>query len=753
MGQTPPPWHGQAVATQVLFDHDWPEFEVHRLRMEYSEEMDAVGRFQLRKLKHLFSLILKARRILKEHRGCILFYPPASAKWIPFLRDVIFLNAVRHLAGKTVFIFHASGLPVFADRNPLTRILSYRAYHGADVSLEVATEQVPPHRIFQAWDSAWCPCAIEVGDAVRRRPEHGPRVALFVGSLQEGKGVLEILRTAAILKDRGKEEEFQFRIVGKWFSTEFEQEARALHHALGLGGMVEFAGQLTGDEKWQAYADADVFFFPTHYSSEATPIVIMEALGMGLPVLSTEWAGIPAMLVGCESATLLPVRSPESYAGALESLPTGPEAKTRMREMAIAFYRQRFLPERFIERVARAFHIASPEPVGHPLATPAVDIASCGRSSIQDVAAQLPVSLSIYLADQNPKLGRSLGISRMTEVVMEELQTRTRFDIRGVSSRSSIQANHDGNHLVLPWQTRTTLTRLLTDHFHPIFQWAWQPDVWYFPKGYLPTLHTLCSPSVVTIHDTIVQYYADRYPEWRTHTEYRYWARMLQHTLRHADHVLTVSQSSKRQILEFMRRHHLPEKEITVTYEPCLYESIEQPDNPPKQNYVLHLASREPHKRTAWLVEFWAESAGQDLPPLHVVGTLPDEVVEIANRTAHIQRFPFLDDDALRAQFLGARALVFPSEIEGFGLPAIEAYYLGTPVCFVKGTSVEEVLDVATQSGGFDLDDIGSLHHALDEVMALPVAEVRRIGLKLRETYAASKVVDRMCEIFEIAAR
>ena len=32
IGQTPPPWHGQAVATQILFDADWPGFEVHRLR-------------------------------------------------------------------------------------------------------------------------------------------------------------------------------------------------------------------------------------------------------------------------------------------------------------------------------------------------------------------------------------------------------------------------------------------------------------------------------------------------------------------------------------------------------------------------------------------------------------------------------------------------------------------------------------------------------------------------------------------------
>lgn len=282
MGQTPPPWHGQAVATEILFKHDWPEFEVHRLRMEFSEEMLEVGRFQWKKIRYLFQLIRKARAILRENPDCVLFYPPASAKWIPFLRDVVFLTSVRYLAGATVFIFHASGLPVFVKAGPLRRLMGHLAYRGAAVALEVAQEAVTPHEVFAAKSWQWCPCAIAVPDSVDERNRgQGPLTALFVGSLQEGKGVVEIFKTAALLKKQGREKEFRFRIVGKWFSQEFENDIRHLRSELGLEEMVELAGQLTGDDKWQAYAGADVFFFPTHYASEATPIVLMEALGMG----------------------------------------------------------------------------------------------------------------------------------------------------------------------------------------------------------------------------------------------------------------------------------------------------------------------------------------------------------------------------------------------------------------------------------------------------------------------------------------
>ncbi|MEY4569560.1 MAG: hypothetical protein RLZZ398_999 [Verrucomicrobiota bacterium] len=788
MGQTPPPWHGQAVATEILFKHDWQEFEVHRLRMEFSEEMLEVGRFQWKKIKHLFHLIRRAREILKANPGCILFYPPASAKWIPFLRDVALLTSVRHLAGSTVFIFHASGLPVFVKSDPLRRLMGRAAYHGADVALEVALEVVTPHEVFSAKSWQWCPCAIAVPDVAHEaRPDHAPLTVLFVGSLQEGKGVVEIFKTAALLKEQGREHDFRFRIVGKWLSQEFENNIRHLRGELKLEEMVELAGQLTGDDKWRAYATADVFFFPTHYASEATPIVLMEALGMGLPLVTTQWAGIPAMLDGCKTACLLPVRSPAPYATALAELHTRRHELGEMHDISRAFYQKNFLPERFIERVGKAFAVAgrsvlqstsarrfgvsareereSEVEATESSSRTAPDMSelshtpTCQRVESGDMSQALRssdarrIAITVYLADQNPGHDRSFGISRMSQVVLEALQADGRVTLETIASKTSQQAPAGvASARVLPWGTRRKSVRFLTDHLHPlVFPRTSLSDVCYFPKGYLPLLNRFCKPSVVTIHDTIIQYDEDHYPEWRKPREYAYWATMLKHTLRNADRILTVSESSKAQIEEFMERHGIPRNEITVTYEPCLYERIPQPLDAVKDHYVIHLASCEPHKRTAHLIRWWheAESQGRNLPMLHLIGTVPPEVESLLASSHCIVKSPFLEETTLQAAYRSARALILPSEIEGFGLPALEAYYLGTPVCFVRGTSVEEILGVATDKGGFSLDSADSLWHALDEVMAMPAEEVRECGLKLRETYATEKVAERMVSVFD----
>ena len=170
----------------------------------------------------------------------------------------------------------------------------------------------------------------------------------------------------------------------------------------------------------------------------------------------------------------------------------------------------------------------------------------------------------------------------MTQVVLKALQKSGRVAIESISSETSQQTPEGvGSAKILPWGTRRKWVRMITDHLHGLFicgrHDGRETDVHYFPKGYLPYFCGASTPSVVTIHDTIIQYDVDHYPEWRSEWAYRYWARMLNHALRKADRIMTVSKSSKGQIEAFMKRHAIPVKEIIVTYEPCLYESLPQP--------------------------------------------------------------------------------------------------------------------------------------------------------------------------------
>ncbi len=278
---------------------------------------------------------------------------------------------VRKKAVGTVFIFHASGLAEWVSKSGLRRWLALKAYGQADFALEVAVESIAPHDVFRsdAWE--WCPCAAEVPFMERVAPERGRRLeALFVGSLQEGKGILEIVKTAAVLQERGYGDRIRLKVVGRWFSDEFRQETERLVKALGVGDTVLLAGELTGEAKWQAYREADIFFFPSHYRSEASPIVLMEALGAGLPVVTTNWRGIPTLMEGCESGWLLPTRSPERYADALIEIEGRRKRFSRLlREASRRLYEGRYQ--------SGAFHRQDRAGAGSPLASPSRCIEGC----------------------------------------------------------------------------------------------------------------------------------------------------------------------------------------------------------------------------------------------------------------------------------------------------------------------------------------------------------------------------------------
>ena len=754
VGQTPPPWHGQAVATQLLFDHDWPGFQVRRVRMAFSTEMEEIGRVRLRKIAHVFDIWKSISEATGCNRDAILIYPPASPNWTPVLRDLILLPRIRRRFGKVIYIYHAGGVGEWFTKSRLRRWVGRLAYGRSDLNLEVAREAPSPHEVLRARRWAWTPYGVNVPALPEKTSTgDGVTVVLYVGSLQEGKGVLEVIRTAAILKARGREADFRFRLVGKWFSTDFEEQARRLVVELGIEAMIEFPGQLTGTEKWQAYRGANLFLFPTHYESEAFPLVLIEALACGLPVITTRWRGIPDLVAGCGAATLCGIHSPEEYADAIElwsskkMSPDGSAASGR------SFYEERYKPEQFLAQVMSLVtevsgKAADPKPISAP------GFMKGASRSFRSTPSAL--ELTVYLADQNPGYDRSLGISRMSKVVLEGMARRDDVSLRVITSLSS-QHGPDGGVKVqkLPWSTRSRITRLLTDHLHQLItKHGAETELWYFPKGFLPAIKPKGKPCVVTVHDTIIQHHADKYPLWRKKPEYAYWSRMLRYTLRHADAILTVSEHSKAMILAFMKRHNLPEREITVTYEPCFYESYEQPVDPPKGDYVLHLSSREPHKRSHDLIQWWAARSRVDdeLPVLELVGNLPPESRDIVASNPCFRQRPFLDDEALRLTIAAARALILPSEIEGFGLPAIEAYYLGTPVCFTKGTSIEEILGQSTSTGGFELDAPESLWPALEDVLAMPAGEIHRIGLELRERFKAEKIVGRMVEAFRKVA-
>jgi glycosyltransferase involved in cell wall biosynthesis len=350
-----------------------------------------------------------------------------------------------------------------------------------------------------------------------------------------------------------------------------------------------------------------------------------------------------------------------------------------------------------------------------------------------------------YCADQNPSRDRSRGITYYTDGLLTHL--RGMVQLKTLVSKSSFPVPDSIERIELPFRSNHLPGRLMADHFHPLLVRRHRAAIWHYPKGFLPFGPQVRAKKVGTVADVMLQYEADHYPHARSKLAFVYWLGMLKHSLQHLDLVITVSEFSKRAISEFCLRHRLRPPPIVVTYQGVTISAREN-EASNKEDYVVHLASKLFYKGTRWLLEQWLalQNAGHELPKLKLVGVLDSVAQRLYQQIANASLIPPLPRNELENVIARARALLLPSEIEGFGRAAVEGYLLGTPVAYAKGTALEEILGGDSPGGFFRERD--SFHAALAEVVNMDRDAVEQKAATLRCRYNWNDCVRRTLEAY-----
>jgi glycosyltransferase involved in cell wall biosynthesis len=284
-------------------------------------------------------------------------------------------------------------------------------------------------------------------------------------------------------------------------------------------------------------------------------------------------------------------------------------------------------------------------------------------------------------------------------------------------------------------------------------------DLFHAPHYVLPPL-TPCK-SVVTIHDCIHL----RFPQYLPNRlAYAYARSSLWFATHRSNRVLTVSEASKRDILRYFR---VPDRKIDVIYnaiderfgEPPTPEEIERVRDRYQLNapYVLYAGNIKPHKNLERLIEAFHTLRRGDLEHVKML-IIGDEISKYATlRRAvhkyklhkHVRFFGFVPDKTLAVLYRLARAFVFPSLYEGFGLPPLEAMASGTPVITSNLSSLPEVVgDAALLIDPYDADAIADAMRRvlLDSDLR---EDLRQRGLRRVAEFSWDRSVRRVREIYE----
>ncbi|MCW1930284.1 MAG: glycosyltransferase family 4 protein [Candidatus Kerfeldbacteria bacterium] len=258
-------------------------------------------------------------------------------------------------------------------------------------------------------------------------------------------------------------------------------------------------------------------------------------------------------------------------------------------------------------------------------------------------------------------------------------------------------------------------------------------DLMHFPHFNVPLLYR--RPYIVTIHDLIILHFATE--RATTLGPLLYWFKhqagqmVMRHAVHHAQHILTVSEFSKRDIINY---YGIDDSLVSVTYEAAeVQDSLVFNEKEQERvlrtygitgRYVLYIGNAYPHKNLEMLIEAasqYKKTRGSEQLRFVFVGKEDYFYSRLkhlawAKNVDDIVTFTgFVPDNELPVLYHNALVYAFPSAYEGFGLPPLEAMALGTPVVSSNASCLPEILGDAALY--FDPHDVSGILQAIHRVM------------------------------------
>lgn len=321
------------------------------------EDLGLGGRFSLTNLTYMIRQIFQFIGIVIRKHPRLVHLPVTSglsfwkATVFILLAQILGLKTVAHLHGGMFdqyyykskarqrrfigWVFHRTDV-IIALSERWRRFLLEEI--GADLNVEVVSNPVDP-MFARALDQG--------SDGGANKEE----IVLFLGSLGKRKGVFDILKAVPLVRDTHPHARFFF--AGKEETRGEELSIDQVYQENHLAENVQFLGQITGLSKLELFQKATIFLLPSY--GENMPFALLEAMAVGLPVITTPVGAIPEIVKDGDNGFLIQPGDYETLAKRIDQLLSDHEMRTVMSKANIARIRQDFLPEVAMEHIDKIY--------------------------------------------------------------------------------------------------------------------------------------------------------------------------------------------------------------------------------------------------------------------------------------------------------------------------------------------------------------------------------------------------------------
>lgn len=324
LGKLPPPLMGPAIATRIILDSDLQEdFDLHHFDTRINADVADMGRFKLQKIKTIRALYSNFDESLKEVKPDLVLVPIGQTT-AGFLKDIPFIRMAAKSGAHVVIQLRGSEFRKWFDgMDPIRKNMVKGALakvHGVIVLGEnlryLFEDLVPSEKIF-----------VVSNGADYQFPECRTKSLriLYLANYLPGKGVKELLEALVIVHEKYKLR-FEFHGYGSWDNESYKNECVKMVERYANFFL---NGSISGEAKWQAFADANIFVFAPK-APEGHPWSLVEASAAGLPIVSTDRGAIRQNVIEGQNGFLLENPDPELLAEKIAELIRDEDLRARM---------------------------------------------------------------------------------------------------------------------------------------------------------------------------------------------------------------------------------------------------------------------------------------------------------------------------------------------------------------------------------------------------------------------------------------
>ena len=341
----PQPIHGASIIGKSIKESAFINntIEADFINLSTSESIKNIGSINFYKIIHILKLQAQvlSHLLRKKYNLC---YMTLTSSGKGFYKDVFIVFILKLLRKKIVYHFHNKGI-ANSQKYFINHLLYKFTFNNSSLILLSPFLFDDVKRYFKIENVLFCPNGIENNSNYKFLYKNSsPLKVLFFSNMLVSKGALILLKACKIIKNENIN--FECHFVGEWADISADNFNKQVDE-LELNNVVFSHGRKNGLEKNTYFENANIFVLPT--LQDCFPLVLLEAMSFGLPLISTSEGAIPEILENNINGFIVPKNDSVILADKIKILLLDDLLRKKMSDANVEKFKSKYTLEKFEE--------------------------------------------------------------------------------------------------------------------------------------------------------------------------------------------------------------------------------------------------------------------------------------------------------------------------------------------------------------------------------------------------------------------